>query len=191
MGELWVVRHGETAWSREGRHTGRTDIPLTAEGERQARALGPALAGRPFALVLVSPLQRARATCALAGFGDVARPEPDLMEWDYGRFEGRLRTDIVAERPGWTVWTGGTDHGETVEELGARADRVLARVAAEAADGDALLFAHGHLLRVLTARWLGLAPRDGGRFFLGPARLSILGTEHGARVLRLWNAAGP
>jgi broad specificity phosphatase PhoE len=183
--ELWVVRHGETEWARLGRHTGRTDIPLTAEGERQARAVGALLAGRGFAAVLTSPLRRAQDTCRLAGYGDVARVEPDLAEWDYGDYEGRRSADVREELPGWTVWTGELPHGETIDEVAARARRVLA--AAEAAGGDVLLFAHGHVLRILSALWLGLPPRGGQLLALSPGALSVLGFESGARVLRLWN----
>jgi broad specificity phosphatase PhoE len=183
--ELWVVRHGETEWARLGRHTGRTDLPLTPEGERQARAVGALLAGRRFAAVLTSPLRRAHDTCRLAGYGDVARVEPNLAEWDYGDYEGRLSADVRKEIPGWTVWTGELPHGETIDDVAARARRVLADI--EAAGGDALLFAHGHVLRILSALWLGLPPRGGQLLALSPGALSVLGFEGGARVLRLWN----
>jgi probable phosphoglycerate mutase len=183
---LFVVRHGETEWSRAGRHTGRTDLPLTPEGERQAIALVPRLAGSRFALVLTSPLRRARDTCRLAGFGDVARVEPDLAEWDYGSHEGKTSSEIDGQHPGWTIWTGPVPGGETPGQVAARADRVIA--AAVAAGGDALLFAHGHLLRVLAARWLGLEPAEGRRFGLDPATIGILGHERAARVVRMWNA---
>ncbi len=185
--EVWLVRHGETEWSRINRHTGRTDIPLTPHGEDQARALGPHLAGRSFALVLVSPLVRARQTCDLAGFGERARVVPDLAEWNYGEYEGLTAVQVREKVPGWTVWTGERPGGETAEEVGARADRVIAEV--EAAGGDVLIFAHGHLLRILTARWLGLAPRDGRLFLLDPACTSVLGWEPGSRtrVVRRWN----
>lgn len=209
MAELWLVRHGETEWSRIGRHTGRTDLPLTAEGERQAVAVGERLRGRPFAAVRVSPLQRARRTCALAGFDvrEGAEPSgtppglvhegaralvlPDLAEWHYGAFEGRTAAELRAERPGWNVWDHGVEAGETIDEVAARADRAIAEAVAAAGEGAALLFAHGHLLRILTTRWLGLPPRDARLLRLGPARLSILGEEGGRRVLELWNAAGP
>jgi probable phosphoglycerate mutase len=184
--QLWIVRHGETEWSRSGRHTGRSDLPLTAEGERQAIALGPRLAATRFALVLTSPLRRARDTCRLAGLGDVARVEPDLLEWDYGRYEGLTTAEIERSQPGWTLWTGPVPGGEAAGQVAARADRVIAT--AVAAGGDTLVFAHGHLLRVLAARWLGLAPTEGRRFGLDPATIGILGHEREARVVRVWNA---
>ena len=185
--QVWLVRHGETEWARLGRHTGRTDIPLTDTGRRQARALGRRLAGVRFGLVLTSPLSRAADTAALAGFGEVAVVDPDLREWDYGAFEGRLTTDIRTDHPGWTIWTGPWPGGETVDEVGARADRLLARIAA--ADADVLLFSHGHVLRVLAARWLGLPPASGGLFALGTATVSILGWERENRVIESWNEA--
>lgn len=184
--QLWIVRHGETDWSRAGRHTGRTDPSLAPEGERQAIALGSRLAEARFALVLTSPLRRARDTCRLAGFGDVARVEPDLAEWDYGEYEGMTSHEISRSRPGWTIWTGPVPGGETAEQVAARADRVIAT--AIPAGGDALLFAHGHILRVLAARWLGLEPAEGRRFGLDPATIGILGYERAARVIRMWNA---
>lgn len=183
---LFVVRHGQTEWSLAGRHTGRTDLALTPEGERQASALEPSLAGRRFALVLTSPLRRARDTCRLAGFEAVAQAEPDLVEWDYGRYEGLTSREIDELAPGWTIWTGAVPAGETAEEVAARADRVISR--ASSAGGDVLLFSHGHLLRVLAARWLGL-PAAGGRLLgLDPATIGILGHERAARVVRMWNA---
>jgi len=183
--DLWLIRHGETEWSASGRHTGRTDIPLTEEGIRQARALGRYLAGRPFALVLTSPLSRAADTCRLAGYGSVVQPSEDLLEWDYGQAEGRTTAEMRAEREGWSVWTGGPPGGETVEEVGRRTDRVIAR--ALEASGDVALFAHAHVLRILAARWLGLPPDDGRLFALGPASLSVLGWEREIRVLSRWN----
>jgi probable phosphoglycerate mutase len=189
-GELWLVRHGETEWSRSGRHTGRTDVPLTDEGRRQAAALRRALEGRRFALVLSSPLSRAWETCRLAGYGDVAETTDDLLEWDYGAFEGRTSAEIRRERPGWTIWTGEVPGGETIDAVARRAERVIQRPGA--AGGDVLLFAHGHVLRILTARWLGLEPRDGRLFALGTASIGVLGGENGTRVIRSWNvAAGP
>ncbi len=183
--ELWLIRHGETEWSLSGAHTGRTDLPLTAAGERRAAAVGRALGRRRFARVLVSPLGRARETCRLAGYGDVAEVTDDLREWDYGAYEGRTTADIRKEVPGWSVWTGAMPGGETAEQVGARARRVIER--ALAAGGDVALFAHGHILRILTACWLGLPP-DAGRFFaLGTAGLSVLGHEHEWRVVRRWN----
>src|SRR3954452_23223751 len=164
--DLWVVRHGETEWSREGRHTGRTDIPLTEVGRRQAEAVASVLAAHDFAPVLTSPLQRARETGRLAGFGD-AVVDDDLAEWDYGDYDGRTTAEIRAERPDWSLWRDGCPGGESAAEVGARADRVVARV--RASTGPVLVFAHGHLLRVLAVRWVGLPPQDGARFALEPA----------------------
>jgi broad specificity phosphatase PhoE len=183
--EIWLARHGETEWSRTGRHTGRTDVPLTAAGRRQATALRRVLRERRFALVLSSPLARAWETCRLAGYADVARTCDDLVEWDYGAVEGRTSAEVQRDRPGWTIWTGDVPLGETIDEVAARAARVIERAAA--AEGDVLLFAHGHVLRVLTAGWLGLAARDGRLFALGPAALGVLGDEGGTRVIRSWN----
>jgi len=180
-----LVRHGETEWSRAGKHTGRTDVPLTDRGREQALAVGEALRGREFALVLTSPLQRAADTCRLAGFGDQAQERDDLVEWDYGAYEGRTTEEIRKERPGWLVWDDELPAGETLAQVGVRADRVIAEV--RAAEGDALLFAHGHVLRILAARWLGLEPRAGRLFALDPATLSTLGYEHETAVLRVWN----
>ena len=185
--DVWLVRHGETEWARLGRHTGRTDIPLTDTGRDQARALGRRLAGHAFDLVLTSPLARASETAALAGFAETARPDPDLREWDYGAFEGRLTDDIRVDHPGWTIWRGPWPGGETIDEVSARADRVVARV--RAADGDVLVFAHGHLLRVLAARWLDLAPTAGGLLALGTATVSVLGWDREAAVIETWNEA--
>jgi broad specificity phosphatase PhoE len=185
MRELWLIRHGETEWSRSGQHTGRTDIPLTAQGERQAALLGRRLAGRKFALVLTSPLGRARETCRLAGYGGVARDEPDVVEWDYGAYEGRTTAEIREEVPGWIIWKGGVRGGESADEVGARCDRVIARGAD--VDGDVALFAHGHVLRILAARWLGLPAVGGRHLALDTASLSVLGHEHEARVIRSWN----
>jgi broad specificity phosphatase PhoE len=180
-----LVRHGETEWSRTGRHTGRTDVPLTEHGRRQAEAAGDAFREREFALVLTSPLGRALETCRLAGFGDRAQPRDELMEWDYGAYEGRTTADIREERPGWTLWHDGVVDGETVDQVGERADRVIAEL--RSLDGDALLFAHGHVLRVFAARWLGLEPDAGRLFALDPATLSTLGYERETAVIRLWN----
>jgi len=188
-GALWLVRHGETEWARLGRHTGRTDVPLTGLGREQARALGRRLAGHAFELVLTSPLSRARETAALAGFGEVAVPDPDLMEWDYGAFEGLETSDIRASFPGWTIWTGPWPGGETIGGVAARADRIVARVRSGRAAGDTLVFAHGHFLRVLAARWLGLSPESGGLFALGTGTISVLGWEHGSPVVQVWNEA--
>ena len=185
--ELWLIRHGETEWARLGRHTGRTDVPLTETGRDQARALGRRLVGHRFDLVLTSPLSRASETAALAGFGAGAVVDPDLREWDYGIFEGRLTSEIRADVPGWSIWTGPWPEGETAAQVGARADRVLER--ARAIDGDVLVFAHGHLLRVLAARWLGLPPTSGSLFSLSTATLSILGWERENAVIETWNEA--
>jgi probable phosphoglycerate mutase len=184
---LWLVRHGETEWARLGRHTGRTDVPLTEAGEEQARALGRCLAGHAFAFVLTSPLSRAAETAALAGFGDLAVADPDLREWDYGSLEGRLTDEIRADYPGWTIWRGPWPDGETSDQVAARADRVIAR--ARAAEGDVLVFGHGHQLRVMAARWLELAPASGAMFALGTATVSSLGWEREMPVVETWNEA--
>ena len=184
--EVVLVRHGATEWSRSGQHTGTTDLPLLPEGEDAARAVAPVLAERDFALVLVSPLQRARRTCELAGLGGAAVVEPDLLEWDYGEVEGRTTAEVQAERPGWSIWTGPVPGGETLEQVADRADRVIER--ARAADGDVALFAHGHILRILAARWCEWRPRAGKRLPLDTATISILGWEHDYPTLRRWNA---
>lgn len=192
MGELIVLRHGETEWSRAGRHTGRTDLPLAPAGEAAAAALAPALAARHIRAAFTSPAHRATVTAALAGLAD-AKEDPDLQEWDYGGYEGRTAAQIRAGRPGWYLWRdgvipGGAGHpGETLAEVGARADAVLRRAAPLLADGDVALVAHGHLLRVLTARWLRLEPAAGRLFRLNTALLSTLGTEHGEPVITSWN----
>jgi broad specificity phosphatase PhoE len=183
--EIWLIRHGETEWSRSGAHTGRTDLPLTDAGRDNAAAVGRWLAGRRFSLVLSSPLARARETCRLAGYGDAAQVDPNLCEWDYGDYEGRTTADIRQGNPGWSLWTAGPLHGETVAEVGARAEAVLARVAP--VEGDVALFAHGHILRILTARWLGLAPDCGRLFALSTASVSVLGYERDTRVIDRWN----
>lgn len=199
MPEIVLVRHGETAWSHTGQHTGRTDLPLTAYGERQASALRPLLARRRFAVVLASPLRRAWRTAELAGLPD-PRPEPDLMEWDYGGYNGRTIAQIRAERPGWFLWRDGvprgTTPGERASDVGDRADRVLARVGAVLSDdggerADVALVAHGHLLRVVAARWLGLPAERGGSLALATSAVCVLGTEHGAPVLARWNLPNP
>ncbi len=184
-GELWLIRHGETEWSRAGKHTGRTDVPLTPEGERQAASLGPRLAGRRFSLVLTSPLQRARRTCELAGFGEIAINEPNLMEWDYGSCEGLTSDEIRTGHPGWTIFADGAPGGETLGEVASRAQTVIRR--GLDVGGDVALFGHGHILRVLTACWLGLEPDAGRCFALLPASISTLGYEHEARVITRWN----
>jgi broad specificity phosphatase PhoE len=188
-GELWLIRHGETEWARLGRHTGRTDVPLTDLGREQARALGRRLAGHAFGLVLTSPLSRARETASLAGFGSVAVADPDLMEWDYGSLEGRETAEIRASYPGWTIWQGPWPGGETIDQVAARADRIVAWARSAKRDRDVLVFAHGHLLRVLAARWLRLPPASGRLFALGTGTLSVLGWEHEAPVVQTWNEA--
>jgi len=186
-GEIWLVRHGETEWSRSGQHTSRTDLPLTPEGERQAESLKRMLVGHSFALVLSSPMKRAVETCRLVGL----TPEinDDLVEWDYGDYEGLTTAEIQKQVPGWTVWTGVAPNGETVEQVGARADRIISRVISRttAADGDVALFGHGHLLRILAARWIGLKPSGGALLALSTASLSVLGYERETPVIRLWN----
>ena len=182
---IWLVRHGETEWSKSGRHTGRTDIPLTATGEEQGKALGRHLAGRQFALVLTSPLQRARETCRLAGFDAVAQVSDDLLEWNYGIYEGRTTAAVRAEQPGWSIWTTPIPQGETVEQVGERARRVIER--ADAVAGDVALFAHAHVLRILAACWIGLPPIHGRSLALDSASLSILGYERETRVIQVWN----
>jgi len=185
MTRLYAVRHGETEWSLSTRHTGRTDIPLTDHGREQAKKIGDALSGREFALVLTSPFSRARDTAAIAGYAD-AEVDDDLREWDYGDYEGRTTLDIREDRPGWFLWDDGVPNGETIDAVVARADRVIARV--RALDGDALVFAHGHLLRVLATRWLGLDAGFGRHLILSPATLSILGAERDVPALEVWNA---
>jgi probable phosphoglycerate mutase len=183
----FIGRHGETAWTLSRQHTGRTDLPLTENGERQARALGTRLRGESFAKVLTSPAQRAVRTCELAGFGALAVIDPDLAEWDYGAYEGRRTADILSERPGWDLFHDGAPNGETPEQVGARADQVIARIRGVA--GDVLVFSSAHLSRVLSARWLGLPPSGGRLMVLGTASLSILGYEHNPAepVIQLWN----
>jgi len=192
MGELILLRHGETEWSRSGQHTGRTDIPLTERGEAAAAALAPALARRDITAVFSSPAGRARRTAELAGLRDV-QTDPDLQEWDYGGYEGQTTPQIQAGRPGWYLWRDGVipgdaDHpGETAAGVGKRVDAVLARVAPLLADGDVALVAHGHSLRILTARYLELEATDGRLFRLDTGTLSTLGTEHGRPVISSWN----
>jgi len=183
----WLVRHGETEWAREGRHTSRTDVPLTELGRSQAVAAGRKLVGTPFTLVLSSPRERARETARIAGFGDRVELDDDLREWDYGDDEGRTTAEIRSDRPGWTIFRDGPRGGETIEAVAARADRVIARV--RAAEGDVLLFGHGHLLRILAARWLALDPADGRLFALSTATVSVLGWEREQAVLLRWNEA--
>jgi|SRR5689334_3267540 len=184
---VYLARHGETAWTISHQHTGVTDLPLTTQGEVEAEQLGQRLKGLSFARVLTSPLQRAVRTCELAGFGSAAEIEPDLMEWNYGAYEGRTSAEIHAERPDWELFRDGVPGGESPEQIGARADRVVRRV--KAIDGNTLVFSSGHFLRVLAARWLGLPPGVGRHFFLSTASLSALGYEHDHSdpVIRLWN----
>lgn len=183
---LYVVRHGATEWSRSGQHTGRTDLPLLDEGEEQARATGSLVSGIDFSLVLCSPLQRAQRTCELAGLLDRAVIDTDLQEWDYGDYEGVTTLTIRESVPGWTVWNGTCPNGETIEQVSKRADRVIERVRNES--GNTIVFAHGHFLRVLTARWCELDPIEGQRFILDPATLSILGWERETPAVRQWNS---
>jgi len=185
MREIWLIRHGQTEWSVSGAHTGRSDIPLTEEGRRRATALSPLLHGHEFALVLASPLQRALEICKLAGFGGVAEIDPNLQEWDYGEYEGRTTPEILKQRPGWSLWRDGVPHGETIEQVAARTGAVLAR--ATQASGDVALFAHGHVLRILTACWLELPPSDARLFALGTAGVSTLGYERDTCVISRWN----
>jgi probable phosphoglycerate mutase len=184
---VYLARHGETEWTLSGRHTGLTDIPLTERGERNARRLGERLAGLSFAKVLASPLRRAARTCELAGFGTVAQADADLREWNYGDYEGLTTKEIRAQRPDWQLFRDGCPGGESLAEIGARADRVVAK--ARAVDGNVLLFSSAHFLRVLAARWLGLEPSGGKHFLLGTAALSAVGYEHtlAEPVIRLWN----
>ena len=196
MGELVLIRHGQPEWSRQRRHTGRTDLPLTEEGRRQARAVRPLLTGRRFASVLTSPLRRATETAELAGLvGAVS--QPDLMEWDYGAYEGITTAEIQRERPGWNLWTDGVpsgppEHpGESPDQVGARAGRALAELAPALEHGDVALVAHSHFLRVLTARWLGLHASGGALFRLDTGSVSTLGTEHDRPVMTSWNRSEP
>jgi broad specificity phosphatase PhoE len=184
---VYLARHGETAWSLSGQHTGRTDLPLTERGEQNARSLGERLKAVTFAKVFTSPLQRASRTSELAGFGGVAEVDRDLPEWDYGQYEGKRTAEILAGRPGWQLFRDGCPGGETPAEIGARADRVLSRI--RAVQGNVLIFSSGHILRVLAARWLGLTPAGGEYFLLSTASLSILSYEHDQTepVIRLWN----
>ncbi|MGI8624633.1 MAG: histidine phosphatase family protein [Solirubrobacteraceae bacterium] len=183
-----LIRHGETEWSRDLRHTGRTDVALTAKGREQALLAGRRFAGRRWKLVLTSPLQRAHETARLAGLDGQAEPDRDLVEWDYGRYEGRTTEDIREQHPGWDVWRDGPDGGETVDAVGDRADRVIER--ALAADGDVAIFGHGHLLRILAARWIGLPAAGGGALKVDTAAVSELGFERERRVICLWNGTG-
>jgi broad specificity phosphatase PhoE len=184
--KVYLLRHGETEWSLNGRHTGVTDVPLTKNGRMAAQLLRPILAKEIFALVLTSPLERARETCELAGLGERANLERDLMEWNYGEYEGLTTEQIRMTRPGWSVFRDGCPGGESPEQVGARADRVLAKV--RAAEGNVALFAHGHILRVVAARWINLSPSYGEHFLLDTATLNILGYYRESPAFKIWNA---
>ena len=186
--DVVLVRHGETTWSRSGQHTGLTDIPLTDAGEAEAKLLAPLLATEPFARVLVSPLQRARRTCELAGLGDQAVVDADLVEWNYGAFEGLTTEEIHHRAPGWQVFAHGCPEGESPQQVAERVDRVLARLRADDPQGPAILFAHGHFLRMVAARWLELPPQEGARFLLDTATLNVLSHYRGVAALKCWNA---
>ena len=188
---LFLARHGDTAWTDSRQRTGRTDLPLNERGEERARQLGERLQRFSFARVFTSPLQRASRTCALAGYEKIAEIDPDLVEWDYGRFEGKLTRDIVKERPGWELYRDGCPDGESPEDVAARADRFIARV--RGLGGDVLAFSSGHIIRMIAARWNGLGPAVGRVFFCRPASVGVLGFEHDSRdqpILRLWNYDG-
>jgi broad specificity phosphatase PhoE len=187
--EIVLARHGETEWSKDGRHTGRTDIPLTDAGRRQALLLREALSGWTIERVLSSPLQRALETCRLAGLGDAAETTDDLLEWDYGEYEGITTARIRESRPDWSLWRDGCPGGEQAADVGRRVDRVIAELAD--LGGDAALFAHGHVLRVVAARWVGLGPDSGALFALDTGTISVLGHERETRVIRRWNAPVP
>jgi broad specificity phosphatase PhoE len=182
---VFAIRHGETAWSLSGQHTGTTDIPLTENGRRLAERMRPVLAANPFALVLCSPMQRARETCRLAGLGDNAIVEPDLLEWNYGDYEGLTTDQIHQTVPDWRLFRDGCPGGEAPDEVGARVDRVIAR--SRAAAGDTALFAHGHVLRVLVARWIGLPASNGEHFLLDTGTLCVLGYYREVPAVRIWN----
>lgn len=190
MPELWLIRHGETEWSLSGAHTSRTDIPLTERGRERARKLHDFLAGKKFAAVFTSPMQRAVETCRIAGYGDVAQIEDGLKEWDYGIYEGKTTPEIRKDQPDWSVWKDEIVGGETVEHVGERADGVIARALAaipQGADGAVALFAHAHILRILAARWVGLPATDGALLALGTGSVSVLGFERETRVIEHWN----
>jgi len=188
---LFLTRHGDTAWTDSRQHTGRTDLPLNERGEERARQIGERLQRFSFIRVFTSPLQRASKTCELAGFGAVAQVDPDLLEWDYGRFEGKLTRDVVKERPGWELYRDGCPDGESPEDVAARADHFIARV--RGIDGDVLAFSSGHIIRMIAARWLGVPPAAGRFFFCRPASVGVLGFEHHSReepIIGLWNYVG-
>lgn len=184
--EVWLIRHGETEWSRTGQHTGLTDLPLTVTGRRVAKGLAPILAAETFALVLTSPLRRARETCELTGLGDRAELEPDLVEWNYGEYEGLTTAAIHERRPGWLLFTDGAPGGERPEDVGRRVDRVITR--ARATPGNVAMFGHGHLLRALAARWLGWPVAAGRHFLLDTGTVSVLSAYREAPAIRRWNA---
>ena len=183
--ELWLIRHGETAWSLSGQHTSRTDIPLTDHGKTRAKEIHDYLNGRPFSLVLTSPRQRAKETCRIAGYADVAQVDDNLSEWDYGSYDGRTTAEIRAERPGWSIWEDGVLDGETIEQVAARAQAIIER--SLAAKEQVALFSHAHFLRILAATWLGLDPRAGKLLALGTGSISRLGFERENRVILSWN----
>jgi probable phosphoglycerate mutase len=188
---LFLARHGDTAWTDSRQHTGRTDLPLNERGEERARQIGERLQRFSFSRVFTSPLQRASKTCELAGFRAVAQVDPDLLEWDYGRFEGKLTRDILKERPGWELYRDGSPEGESPEDVAARADHFIARV--RGIDGDVLAFSSGHIIRMIAARWLGLPPAAGRFFFCRPASVGVLAFEHQNReepIIGLWNYVG-
>jgi broad specificity phosphatase PhoE len=185
--QIVLVRHGETEWSLSGQHTSRTDLPLTEKGRERAKRLGPALEAWNFALVLTSPLLRARETCEIAGYGDRAEICEDLREFDYGEYEGLTTPQIRETNPGWSLWRDGCPGGEMPDQVGARADRAIERMRSGAGDGDALAFAHGHIFRILTARWLQFDAAQGARFALSPGALCVLGYERETEVIQLWN----
>jgi probable phosphoglycerate mutase len=187
-GELVLVRHGETEWSRSGRHTSYSDVGLTPAGRDEALAAAAKLEGRRFAAVFTSPMERARDTCTLAGFADRAVVTDDLREWNYGAYEGLTTPQIRETNPGWTIFSGDPPGGETAAQVGARADCIIERAVEDAGGGDVALFSHGHFLRVVGARWVGLDARDGARFRLDTATICVLGYERERRVLRVWNA---
>ena len=184
--EVWLIRHAETEWSKSGQHTGRTDVPLTDTGRERAVELGAEMRGHAFARVLTSPLARARETARLAGVGDSCQVREDLLEWDYGDYEGITTAEIREERPDWYLWRDGVPNGETADEVGARCDRVIEEILG--VDGDVAVFAHGHVLRALGARWVEEPVSFGGRLYLTTGSVCVLGFEREVRVLRRWNA---
>jgi probable phosphoglycerate mutase len=187
--QLWLFRHGETAWSLSGAHTSRTDIPLTDRGRARARKIRDYLKGKTFSMVLTSPMQRAMETCSIAGLGDAAQIDDDLNEWNYGAYEGRTTREIQEKIPDWSVWTSPMIDGESINQVAERANRVIARAAAKG--GHVALFAHGHILRILTACWIQAPPVMGSRLALGTGTVSVLGYEHQTRVISMWNRDTP